>query len=103
MWTSVSPCEEAAARAYNKYVEHGVVSVTPQDRTFTSRFKGVSWHKGDKKWAAAIRKQRLGYYATEEVGAIHSSTSQLNLSRFSTQKLSPKRSNTPSFPAMDTP
>jgi hypothetical protein len=40
----------------------------------SSGFKGVSWHKGHKKWQAAVRdghgnKLHLGYFSTAESAA----------------------------------
>jgi HNH endonuclease/AP2 domain len=39
--------------------------------TNTSGYKGVSWHRGDKKWQARIGRNRchLGYFNTAEVAA----------------------------------
>ena len=40
----------------------------------TSRFKGVSWHKGNKKWRATIKingkYKNLGSFLVEEVAAL---------------------------------
>lgn len=40
----------------------------------TSGYRGVSWHKGVKKWAAQInfdgKNNHLGYYATKEEAAL---------------------------------
>jgi len=58
--------EEAAAQAYNSYVEDGVVLVTQRG---TSQFKGVTWDKSRGKWAAWCKGKRLGHHATEEAAA----------------------------------
>lgn len=61
------------------------LSVSPEHRRpqKTSQYKGVSWHKREGKWRAAInlaegQKKHLGYFTNEEeaarafdVGAIH--------------------------------
>ncbi len=45
----------------------------PDSKRKTSRFKGVSWSKGMKKWLAQIMANRkhsiLGYFASEEEAA----------------------------------
>jgi hypothetical protein len=58
--------EEAAAQAYNSYVEDGVVLVTQRG---TSQFRGVTWDKSRGKWAAWCKGKRLGHHATEEAAA----------------------------------
>ena len=44
-----------------------------QKRKTSSRFKGVSWHKGRRRWVAQIRKdgkhQHLGYFVCEKEAA----------------------------------
>lgn len=51
---------------------HSARSRRKQSAT-SSRFKGVSWHKRDKKWAANIgmngKQKHLGYFATEQEAA----------------------------------
>ena len=59
--------EEAAARAYNNYVEDGFVPVPPRDPTCSSQFKGVFWDSRGGKWLAKCKGKRLGSHATEEV------------------------------------
>ena len=59
--------EEAAAQAYNRYIEDGVVTVRIRDRT--SQFKGVCWNKPCGKWQAQCKGKSLGYHATEEAAA----------------------------------
>ena len=60
--------EQAAAQAYNKYVEDGVDPVTHRDGT-SSQFKGVTWNKSAGKWTAQCKGTHLGYHATEEAAA----------------------------------
>jgi len=57
--------EEAAARAYNKYLMDGMDPRPPS----SSQFLGVSWNKKSNKWAAVCKGTQLGYYATEEDAA----------------------------------
>jgi hypothetical protein len=35
----------------------------------TSKYKGVGWHKRDKKWRAYISNQHIGYFESEEGAA----------------------------------
>jgi hypothetical protein len=60
--------EEAAAHAYNDYVEDGVDPVKRREGK-SSQFKGVFWDKGNGKWTAKCRGKHLGYHATEEAAA----------------------------------
>jgi len=60
--------EEAAARAYDLYVEDGVDPVQHRGAR-TSEFKGVSWHKSSGKWQAVCKKTHVGLHATEEAAA----------------------------------
>jgi len=59
--------QEAAAQAYDNYVENGGILVWRQ--ASTSQFKGVSWDKFSGKWAAQCKEKRLGRHATEEGAA----------------------------------
>jgi len=63
--------EEAAARAYSKYITDGVDPVQRRDGTsqFSSQFKGVRWQKSTKKWVAVCKSKYLGSHATEEAAA----------------------------------
>ena len=58
--------EEAAARAYTKYVEDGIV---PEKHPPSSQFTGVSWNKKTGNWRARYNKTSLGHHATEEAAA----------------------------------
>jgi len=60
--------EEAAAQAYDNYVEDGVDPVTHREGT-SSQFKGVSWHNSSGKWKAQCKGKSLGYHTTEEDAA----------------------------------
>ena len=60
--------EEAAARAYNNYVEDGIAPVKHREGTF-SQFKGVSWDTRRGKWLARCKGKCIGYHATEEAAA----------------------------------
>ena len=62
--------EEAAAHAYNKYLEDGSVP-EPAERAGwgASQFKGVSWHTSSNKWRATCMGKHLGYHTTEEAAA----------------------------------
>ena len=65
-YLSVHTTEEAAARAYSNFIKHGgVPDPAGQGKSGTSQFKGVSWHKQSKKWAADCKGTRLGYHTTE--------------------------------------
>jgi len=55
--------EEAAAGAYSKYLEDGVVSPVP---ALSSQFTGVSWNKRRNTWQAKCKGTLLGHHATEE-------------------------------------
>ena len=59
--------EEAAAQAYNNYVENGVIPL--KHRSGTSQFKGVGWDKYSGKWKARCKGKTVGYHATEEAAA----------------------------------
>ena len=59
--------QEAAARAYNVYVEDGVDPVL--HRNGFSQFKGVWFSKSNRKWRARLKNKGLGYHATEEAAA----------------------------------
>jgi len=62
--------EEAAARAYNKYLKDGVVpEPTAPGPAGASQFKGVSWHTGSNKWKAQCKRTHLGLHATQEDAA----------------------------------
>jgi len=63
--------EEAAAAAYDNYVEDGVDPVTHREGTSSesSRFKGVWRDKGQGKWKAECKGKYLGYHATEDAAA----------------------------------
>lgn len=58
-----------------RWVTHGQQMANTGKRCdgYTSRFKGVSWHPGTKKWRAQInrngRNQHVGLYKTEEDAA----------------------------------
>jgi len=58
--------EEAAARAYSKYLEDGIV---PGHAASTSQFTGVSWDKTKNGWMAQCMVKKLGRHATEEAAA----------------------------------
>jgi hypothetical protein len=59
--------EEAAARAYNKYLKDGVA---PEPAVWgASQIKGVSWRQRENKWKAECKGRQLGYHATEEDAA----------------------------------
>jgi hypothetical protein len=60
--------ENAAARAYIKYLEDGIVPAKHREAS-TSQFTGVSWDKSMLKWRAECKGTRLGYHATEEDAA----------------------------------
>ena len=60
--------EDAAASAYNKYLEDGIDPVKHQEAG-TSQLKGVCWNKRDNKWEARCKGMNLGYHATEEDAA----------------------------------
>jgi len=61
------PTEEAAARAYSKYLKDGI---DPEPRGWcSSQFKGVSWDKQKNKWRALCNATHLGYHTTEEAAA----------------------------------
>jgi len=62
--------EETAAQAYNKYVNDGVLPIKHAEDTPSSQCKGVTW------------KKRGGGGGR----GLHSSTSQLNLSRVGHKK-----------------
>jgi hypothetical protein len=59
--------EEAAARAYNNYLEDGVV-LGPAVWG-ASQFKGVDWSKNNNKWRATCKGKHLGLHTTEEDAA----------------------------------
>jgi hypothetical protein len=59
--------EEAAARAYNKYLKDGIHPGPKPARS--SQFKGVTWHKSNNTWKAVCNNRHLGYHATEEDAA----------------------------------
>jgi len=61
--------EEAAACAYNKYLNDGIDPVQHREATNTSQFMGVIWNKGMNKWQAHCKGKYLGLYATEEAAA----------------------------------
>jgi hypothetical protein len=56
--------EEAAARAYGKYLEDGIDPVKRRGAS-TSQFKGVSWNTCRGKWRAKCKGTDLGTHATE--------------------------------------
>jgi hypothetical protein len=58
--------EEAAARAYSKYLEDGIAPELPAS---SSQFKGITWDKTSKKWKAQCNRTHLGNHATEEHAA----------------------------------
>ena len=58
--------EDAAARAYSKYLEDGSL---PEPADCTSQFRGVSWSKSQNKWTAECNGTHLGRHATEEEAA----------------------------------
>jgi hypothetical protein len=61
--------EEAAARAYSKYLEDGSVPVKPREATNTSQFTGVHWDTSKNKWKAQCKGTYLGRHATEAAAA----------------------------------
>ena len=68
--------EEAAVRACDQYVNHGVEHVKHPGtkalkvkREGTSEFQGVSWDKHRGKWKASCSRKHFGYHATEEAAA----------------------------------
>jgi len=73
-WTAQSPkgkylgyhaTEEAAARAVNDYVKHGIIPKS----LCASPFTGVCWVKRNQKWQANCEKRFLGYHVVEEDAA----------------------------------
>ena len=58
--------EEAAARAYIKYLEDGIDPVKHRGVASTSEFTGVYRNKARKKWHAQCNFKGLGYHTTEE-------------------------------------
>ena len=58
--------EEAAARAYSKYLKDGIDPVKHRPATNTSQFAGVCWDKAKLKWRAECKGTKLGCHATEE-------------------------------------
>ena len=64
----VHATEEAAAQAYNDYVENGVVPVKQRERT--SQFKGVIYRPSSAgNWRVFCKGEIVGYHATEEAAA----------------------------------
>ena len=61
--------EEAAARAYSKYLEDGIDPVKPREATTTSQFTGVHWDTSKNKWKAQCKGTYLGRHATEAAAA----------------------------------
>jgi hypothetical protein len=62
--------EEAAAHAYNKYLEDSSVpKLAERGPAGTSEFKGVSWDKNSNRWRVMCNGIHLGYHATEEDAA----------------------------------
>jgi hypothetical protein len=62
--------EEAAARAYSKYLKDGVVPELVERRgRGSSHFQGVSWNKSKNKWKTDVKGTHIGHYATEEDAA----------------------------------
>jgi hypothetical protein len=62
--------QEAAAAAYETFVEDGVDPVKRRRRDGTSsQFKGVIWVKRSGKWRAECSGTYLGCHATEEAAA----------------------------------
>ena len=57
--------EEAAARAYSKYLDDGSVPEPAERGGCTSQFKGVSWSKSKNRWMAECKSMHLGHHATE--------------------------------------
>ena len=60
--------EEAAVRAYNKYVSDGINPVKHREAN-TSLFMGVSWTTSKNKWVAQCKGKYLGLHTTEEAAA----------------------------------
>ena len=60
--------EEAAARAYNKYLEDGIDTAEHRGSK-TSQFAGVCWAKAQNRWEAQCKGVYLGRHATEEDAA----------------------------------
>ena len=56
--------EEAAAQAYNKYLEDGIDPVDHREAS-TSQFTGVSWDKSKNKWRARCKGKNLSHHVTE--------------------------------------
>ena len=57
--------EEAAARAYSKYLKDGIDHAGHLGAS-TSQFTGVSWNTSARKWQARCKRKHLGYHTTEE-------------------------------------
>jgi len=56
--------EDAAAQAYDNYVNDGIAPVRRRATTSASQFKGVTWDKSCGKWKAICKGKSLGYHAT---------------------------------------
>jgi hypothetical protein len=69
--------EEAAAKAYDDYVEDGIL---PDRAPASSQIRGVSWDKKHGTWRADCMGQKLGCHATEE-GAARAYTKYANVGR----------------------
>jgi hypothetical protein len=61
--------EEAAARAYNKYLKDGIDPIKHRDATNTSQFMGVHRVKSTSKWRADCKGIYLGLHAAEKAAA----------------------------------
>jgi hypothetical protein len=60
--------EEAAARAYSKYLKDGIVPVKRREAN-TSQFTGVSWDKNRFKWRVQCQGMYLSMHTTEAAAA----------------------------------
>ena len=61
-YLGVYPTEEAAARAYNKYLKDGIDPVKRRAANRTSQFTGVFWAKSAAKWRADFKGKYLGHH-----------------------------------------
>ena len=61
--------EEDAARAYQDYVEYGVLRPAAKTGNWSWRFQGVTWNKLVSKWQAHVgtgdTRKNLGFFKCE--------------------------------------